>query len=124
MKIKLVGLPFVTMLVVNGAVWSSAQEDGIPIKKTSAPNAVQAAKDKARQTKQQARAKAKAEAEAKAVDINRATRDELMKGLSVSQQTANSIIAKRPYKTKADLVVQGAIPLGTYQTLCSRVAVK
>ena len=36
---------------------------------------------------------------------------------------ADAIIAKRPFKTKADLVVKNAIPMDLYQTLRKQVKV-
>ncbi|MDR3683689.1 MAG: helix-hairpin-helix domain-containing protein [Geothrix sp.] len=71
-----------------------------------------------------ARAKADAEARARALDINHASKAQLKKLPGITDAYADAIIAKRPYKTKADLVVLKAIPMDLYQTLHKLVAVR
>lgn len=113
------------VLALSCAAWAPAQEAEFPVKKKSTvPKAVQDAKAKARAQKQQAKAKADAEARAKAVDINHASKEELKKLPGISDAYADAIIAKRPYKSKADLVTKNAIPNDLFQSLRKQVAAK
>ena len=102
---------------------SPAQEDA-PKPKKAPSKATQEAKTKAWEKKAKERAKVDAEAKAKAVDINHATKDELKMVPGITDAYAAAIIAKRPYKTKADLVTKNAIPFGLYQSLRKKVAAK
>ena len=105
------------------ATWSPAQEEDVPAKKP-APRPPSASKIKAQEQKNAAKAKAAAEARARAVDINHASRDVLKKVPGMTDALANSIIANRPYKSKAELVTKNAIPLDYYQTIRKLVAAK
>ncbi len=106
------------------AAWSPAQEDS-PKPKTAPAKTTQDGKAKAAWEKRaKERAKADAEAKAKAVDINHATKDELRKLPGITDAYAAAIIAKRPYKVKADLVVKNVIPFALYQSLRKKVAAK
>jgi DNA uptake protein ComE-like DNA-binding protein len=111
------------ILALSGAVWAPAQEE-VPTKKNARPQAELEARARYREKNLQTKAKAKAEADAKAVDINRATREELKKLPGITDAYAEAIIAKRPYKSKAELVTKNAIPKGTFQTLRKLVAAK
>ena len=114
----------ITALAFSCAAWSPAQEDEAPAKKKPVPKALQEARANYREKKRQARAKADAEAKANAVDINHASMDELKKLPGVTDSYATAITAKRPYKSKADLVEKKAIPLGLFQSIRKQVAVK
>ena len=103
---------------------AQAQEDMNPAPKKPVPKALQEAKAKARAKRLADKAKADAEAKAKAVDINRASKEELMKIPGITGPYADAIVAKRPYKSKADLVTKNAIPNGTYQGIRKLVAAK
>jgi DNA uptake protein ComE-like DNA-binding protein len=124
MNRKILRLLSALVLVVNCGAWARAQEDETPAPRKPLPKAEQEARARAREKRLQAKAKAKAEAEALAVDINRATKEELMKKLGLMPEAADSVIAKRPYKTKEDLVTKNALPMAAYQALRKRVAVK
>ncbi|WP_285575101.1 ComEA family DNA-binding protein [Geothrix limicola] len=104
--------------------WGLAQEDETPKPKKAPTTAEQAARAKAREKLRQAKAKADAEAKAKAVDINHATKAELVKVPGITETYADAIIAKRPYRSKADLVTKNAIPKGLYQSVRKLVAAK
>jgi len=116
----------VLALALSCAVWSPAQEDERPAQKKLTSKAAQEAKAKAayREKKAKAKAKAEAEAKAKAVDINHATKEELKKLPGITDAYADAIIAKRPYKSKADLVTRNVIPNGLFQGLRKQVAAK
>ncbi len=124
MNKKLVRLIFALVLGLGSSTWSLAQEDEAPQAKKPASKAQQEAKAKAREKRLAAKAKTDAEAKAKAVDLNRATKEELSKLPGITSATADAIIAKRPYKSKADLVTKSVIPMGTYQAIRKLVAAK
>lgn len=123
MILKIVKLSIVIALALGGPR-GSAQEEAAPAKKKPLPKATQEAKAKVREQRLKAKSKADAEFKAKAVDINHASKAELMKLPGISAEFAAAIIAKRPYGSKADLVVKNAIPRGTYQNLHSLVVAK
>jgi DNA uptake protein ComE-like DNA-binding protein len=100
-----------------------AQEDESPAKKPK-PKALQEAQAKYRAKKAADKAKADDEAKAKAVDVNHATLEELKKIPGITDAYAAGIIAKRPYKSKAELVTKNAIPMGVYQGIRKLVAAK
>ena len=114
------------LLVGCAGLWSPAQEDAESPKKprSKAEQAAREARNKAIEKKQKARAKADAEAKAKALDLNRASKEELKKLPGITDELAGAIIAKRPYTSKLDLVTKGVIPAGLYQSLKTKVAAK
>ena len=124
MSRKMVRLISFLALVLTCTAWSQAQEDEAPAKKKPVPKALQEAKAKAREKKMQAKTKADAEAKAKAVDINHASLEELKKIPGLTEADAAAIIAKRPYKSKAELVTKNVIPNGTFQGIRKQVAAK
>ena len=123
MNKKLVRLVSAALLALSCTAWAPAQEDEVPAKKPI-PKALQEAKAKAREKKVMARAKADAEAKARAVDINHASKEELKKLPGITDTYADAIMANRPYKTKADLVIKKAIPQDLFQTIRKLVAAK
>lgn len=113
------------------AAWSSAQEGNAPTKPQPAPKILSEAQLKTQAKQPSVRTKAKAAAAAKAkaaevaraLDLNHATKAELKKLPGLTDAYAIAIIAGRPYRTKADLVVKNVLPMDLYQTLRSRVKV-
>lgn len=103
-----------------------AQEEAVPApRKLSKKEAqVEKAKAQARAKRVAAKAKAEAAAQAKAVDLNRASKQDLMKLQGITEAMADAIIAQRPYRSKADLVTRKIIPMGTYQSLRKQIAAK
>lgn len=79
------------------------------------PKAIQEAKAKAAAKKAKARAKAEAAQKAKAVNINQATKAELMKLPGITDELAQRIIQNRPYYSKGFLASKNVIPIGTFQ---------
>lgn len=111
------------VLVLGSASMAWTQEEPAEARKIPSKAAREArAREAQRRTK--ARAKAEKEARAKAVSVSRATREELMKLPGVTAAYADAIIAKRPYKSKADLVEKGAIPEGLFLALRKQITVK
>ena len=66
--------------------------------------------------------KAKLKATVKAVDVNRASKDELKKLPGITDAMADKIIAGRPYLTKSRLVTENIIPMMTFQAIRDRIA--
>ena len=144
MNKNIVKYTFVLAMGFACTTWSLAQEEQVPapknptskadqdldakatkaLEKRRAAQAANAAKAKALQKRRAAQAKAKADAEAKAIDINRASKAELKKLPGITDAYADAIIAKRPYKTKAELVTKNVLPMGVYQTIHEQVAAK
>ena len=57
----------------------------------------------------------------KPVDINHATKEEISFMLGVDQGLASRIVANRPYRTKADLVIKKVLSMEQFQALRKRV---
>ena len=117
----------VALLVVGAsALWSPAQDEP-EARKKPAPKAAKAVKEgrgKVAEKKRQAKAKADAESKAKALDINRASKEDLRRLPGVTDEMAATIVAKRPYTSKLDLVTKGVVPAGAYEGLKKWVAAK
>ena len=58
------------------------------------------------------------------VDLNSASREELMKLPGVNEATADKIIAARPLKSKSDLTSKNLVTKAEYNKLASHVIVK
>lgn len=69
-------------------------------------------------------AKKEAAAKIKLVDINSATKEELMTLPNISDADAAKIIAGRPYGSKSWLMTHNILPEGTYVTLKALVVAK
>jgi competence protein ComEA len=121
-------------LVVGWMVWASlaAQEGTAPAKQPPAPKILSEAELETKpkppspkaKAKAAAAAKAKAAANARALDLNRATRSELKRLPGLTDAQVGAILAGRPYRTKAELVTKGILPMDLYQALRGQVAVK
>lgn len=75
---------------------------------------MQKAKEPAKKPGAKIAAKKKAAAKVKLVDINGASKEDLMKLPNVSEADAGKIIAGRPYASKAWLLTHKILPEGTY----------
>lgn len=60
----------------------------------------------------------------KLIDINKASKAELMTLPAIGEMEANKIIAGRPYNSKADIVTHGQLSGGVYQIIKPRIVVK
>ncbi|HET8541112.1 MAG TPA: helix-hairpin-helix domain-containing protein [Anaeromyxobacter sp.] len=58
---------------------------------------------------------------AAAIDINKASRAQLMTLPGIGDAEARKIVAGRPWLTKVDLVTRGVIPEGTYVAIKNRI---
>ncbi len=104
------------------AAW--AQEDDASPKKKPVPKAVHEARAKAAAKKAKAKADADAKAKAVAIDLNRATKAQLKALPGLTDAQADAIIAKRPHRSKTDVVTKGIIPAETYQAYSKRIIVR
>jgi competence protein ComEA len=71
-----------------------------------------------------ATAKPPAAAKAELIDLNSATKAQLMTLPGISDGFADKIIAGRPYKMKSDLKTKKVIPAATYSKISSHIVAK
>ena len=57
------------------------------------------------------------------VNLNKATKEELMKLPGITAEYADKLIAHRPYSTKSRAVLSGAIPYAIYLPIKKRISV-
>ena len=67
---------------------------------------------------------AKPAAKHELVDLNSATREQLMSVPGIGDTYADKIIAARPYKSKAELKSKNIVPAATYSKIASHVIAK
>lgn len=132
-------LPAALLLALGLALPLGAQETAKPAPAPKTPAASEkapeaaakapAARPKAGATKAKPAASAKAPAveprtkgKLKPVDINHAHPNEISFMLGIDAALAAKVVANRPYKTKAELVVKNVFTMELYQKLKTRVA--
>jgi competence protein ComEA len=78
----------------------------------------------AQSTTQAAHKTAAAKAPANLIDLNSATKDQLMTLPGIGDAFADKIIAARPYKMKSELTTKHIIPAATYKKIAGKVIAK
>jgi competence protein ComEA len=72
----------------------------------------------------QAQTRAPAPATASQIDINSASRDDLMTLDGIGEVRADAIIRSRPFKVKTELVERRVIPEALYEKIADKVAAR
>lgn len=109
----------ITLLLLICSVSAGATNEKQPL--LDKANSVSASKAVAVHTKP---GNGKSTINRKPVDINRASKAELMTLTGIGEAEASKIIAGRPYKSKADITTHGVLPGGVYQIIKNQIVVK
>lgn len=125
-------LPAAFLLALGLALPLGAQETAnpkpaapTPAASEKAPEAAAKARPSAAKPAPKVKAPAvepRAKGKLKPVDINHAHPNEISFMLGIDAALAAKVVANRPYKTKADLVVKNVFTMELYQKLKSKVA--
>lgn len=108
---------FALVLGPSLALSAQTQAEPKPATKPAAPSKAQAPAAKSKATPVEPRTKGKL----KPVDINHASKNELSFMLGIDEALAAKIVANRPYKSKADLVVKQVFTMELFQKLRKQV---
>ena len=111
-------LPSRTAAILCAVIMASSLVFG----QAPAPKAKPAKPPEATATKKETAAKPAAKPEL--VDLNSATKDQLMAVPGIGDTYADKIIAGRPYKSKAELKSKNIVPAATYSKIASHVIAK
>lgn len=112
-------------LLSTGALAHAADTKPAAAAKATVAGAAKAGAAKADQKKDEKKAEARAEAaKAGQVDINSATKEQLMTVPGVGEAYAAKIIAGRPYAKKDQLVSKKVMPAGVYEKIKDGIIAK
>jgi DNA uptake protein ComE-like DNA-binding protein len=114
------------MLLSSAACFAADQKPESTAKPAAVASATKLSQEQAK-TKKPAtppNTKAASVAAAKLVDINSASKAELMKLPGVSDADADKIVAGRPYLTKTKLVTKNIVGMDVYQNISKLVIAK
>ena len=114
------------MLLASATCFAADQKPETTAKPAAVASAAKLSQEQTKTKKPvtPANTKAAAQAAAKLVDINSASKVELMKLPGVSDADAAKIIAGRPYLTKTRLVTKNIVGMDIYQNISNLVIAK
>ena len=114
------------MLLASATCFAADQKPETTAKPAAVASAAKLSQEQTKTKKPvtPANTKAAAQAAAKLVDINSASKVELMKLPGVSDADAAKIIAGRPYLTKTRLVTKNIVGMDIYQNISKLVIAK
>ena len=117
---------FSAMLLANASCFAADQKPETTAKPAAVASAAKLSQEQTKTKKPAtpANTKAAAQAAAKLVDINSASKAELMKLPGVSDAVADKIVAGRPYLTKTRLVTKNIVAMDVYQNISKLVIAK
>ena len=117
---------FSAMLLANASCFAADQKPETTAKPAAVASAAKLSQEQTKIKKPvtPANTKAAAQAAAKLVDINSASKAELMKLPGVSDADADKIVAGRPYLTKTRLVTKNIVGMDVYQNISKLVIAK
>jgi predicted DNA-binding helix-hairpin-helix protein len=114
------------MLLSSAACFAADQKPETTAKPAAVASAAKLSQEQTKTKKPvtPANTKAAQQAAAKLVDINSASKAELMKLPGVSDADADKIVAGRPYLTKTRLVTKNIVAMDVYQNISKLVIAK
>jgi len=124
MQYRISALIVAALLAFSSLALAADKEPGSQVPGADAAASVKPAQTTAAEKKAKAAAKKKAAAPRKLVDINSASKAELMKLPGISEADAQRIIEGRPSLTKARLVTNGTISKGAYDSIRKLIVAK
>lgn len=116
MKLSFISALAAATLLLSASL-SFAVENTVTTTAEDASTSAESSRKSARAARAEMAAKRKANAKIKAVDINSASKQELMKLPSIGDAEADKIIAGRPFGSKAWLVTHNIIPEGLFLSI-------
>ena len=128
MQTRLISLTLSALLLGTTAVQVLAAETGAPPAAASKASAAQSAASKASapvsERKKALAARREAASKIKLVDINSASKEDLLKLPDISEADAAKIIAGRPYGSKVWLMTHKILPEGKYPVIKDLIVAK
>ena len=116
-------IPMVALAALLAVTMAYAQE-GTPAGTSSTPATTSAPAKAPKAAKAMKSSKKSAAAHMAKLDLNSASKEDLMKLPGVGDATADKIIAGRPFKTKAELTAKGIVTKKEYAAIANKIIAK